>query len=73
MGKIMYPDEVNTPKEKIQYIMDFYGIKDEKSNLLKTVIKDIALSLIQRYQQPYEGWIEEVYDSEFMDWVNAKN
>lgn len=73
MGEIMYPDEVNTPKEKIQYIMDFYGIKDEKSNLLKTVIKDIALSLIQRYQQPYEGWIEEVYDSEFMDWVNAEN
>jgi len=28
MNTILYPDEVNTPKEKIQYIMDVYGIKE---------------------------------------------
>ena len=71
MNTILYPDEVNTPKEKIQYIMDVYGIKEENANLLKDVIKDISLSLIERYKQPYDGWIEDIYDEDFMEFIKS--
>ena len=64
MEKIIYPDEVNTPREKIAYIMDVYGIKDENANLLKDVIKDIAVSLAK---SSYYGWIEDAYDEQFLD------
>jgi hypothetical protein len=68
MQATLYPDEVNTPGEKIQYAIDFYGIPADKSNLLRAVIKDVALSLIKRYQLPYDGWIEDIYEDEFMNW-----
>lgn len=69
MVKIFYPDEVNTPKEKIQYLMDVYSIKEDNGNLLKGVIKDIALSLMDRSHEPYNGWIEDIYEDDFLNWI----
>ena len=59
MKQLMYPDEVNTPREKIDYIMAVYGIKEEDAPLLESTIKDIAISLFK--ESPY-GWIEDHYE-----------
>ncbi len=38
----VYPDNVNTKEERILYVMDAYGIKEEDSMLLRAVIDDIG-------------------------------
>ena len=73
MSEIPYPDEVNTPKEKIQYLMDVYGIKEEDSNLLKGIVKDIALSCFERSLGDYDGWFEDIYEDDFLNWQNNLN
>lgn len=62
--KGLYPDNIETPLEMIQYLEDVYGIDEESNNLLRETIKHLC---VESVKEDYEGWFEEHYNENFLN------
>lgn len=66
MSKILrglYPDNIETPLEMIQYLEDVYNINEESNVLLRETIKRLC---IESVKEQYSGWFEDHYEENFL-------
>ncbi len=66
MSKIikgLYPDNINTPNEMIEYLESVYGIDEDSNKLLRVTIAKICSLAIN---SEYTGWFEDYYHEEFL-------
>jgi hypothetical protein len=56
----LYPENIKTPKDMIDYVLAVYGISDDSKGLIEATIKEICIKALKFN---YDGWFEDSYNN----------